>query len=185
MSASAQTLRHFDGINNNEEENSVKTEYQTVKAPMTQSTHFHDKLVKIRSDILGHYSKISTPFGDKPLCYVDWTASGRAVNKIESYLQSNVMTLYGNTHTSTSITGHQSTCFRHEARQIIAEAVNAKVTGRAADDVVIFTGNGSTDAINKLVLSLQLNIPIKVLFICFNPSVIVIIALFFIMWMYV
>ena len=171
MSDLPQTLRHFDGINNNEEEN-VKTEQQiTVEAPIAQSSNFHDKLVKIRSEILGHYSKVSTPFGEKPLCYVDWTASGRAINMIESYLQSNVMTLYGNTHTSTSITGHQSTCFRHEARQIIAEAVNAKVTGRAADDVVIFTGNGSTDAINKLVLSLQLNIPIKVLYECHTPPI--------------
>ena len=170
MSDPSQTLRHFDGINNNEEEH-VKTEQQTVNTPITQSSNFHNKLVQIRSEIVGHYSKISTPFGEKPLCYVDWTASGRAINKIESYLQSNVMTLYGNTHTSTSITGHQSTCFRHEARQIIAEAVNAKVTGRAADDVVIFTGNGSTDAINKLVLSLQLNILIKVLFECYTPPI--------------
>ena len=181
MSDLPQTLRHFDGINNNEEH--VKIE-QTVRAPIAQSSNFHDKIGKIRSEILGHYSKISTPFGEKPLCYVDGTASGRAINKIESYLQSNVMTLYGNTHTSTSITGHQSTCFRHEARQIIAEAVNAKVTGRAADDVVIFTGNGSTDAINKLVLSLQLNVPIKVLITYYIPSVIVIVALLFIMWMH-
>lgn len=28
---------------------------------------------------------------------------------------------------TTSITGNQSTCFRHEARQAVAEAVNAKV----------------------------------------------------------
>jgi selenocysteine lyase/cysteine desulfurase len=70
------------------------------------------------------------------------------------------MPLYGNTHTTTSITGHQSTCFRHEARQIIAEAVNAKVTGRAAEDVVIFTGNGTTAAFSKLVASLGLNIPL-------------------------
>jgi selenocysteine lyase/cysteine desulfurase len=72
----------------------------------------------------------------------------------------NVIPLYGNTHTTTSITGHQTTCFRHEARQIVAEAVNAKITGRAAVDVVVFTGNGTTAAINKLILSLGLNTPL-------------------------
>ena len=92
--------------------------------------------------------------------YVDWTASGKCVKKLETYVSENVMTLYGNTHTTTSITGHQSTCFRHEARQIVAESVNAKVTGRAAEDVVIFTGNGTTAAFNKLVMALGLHIPL-------------------------
>ena len=71
-----------------------------------------------------------------------------------------VMPLYGNTHTTSSITGHQSTCFRHEARQIVAEAVNAKVTGRAAVDTVIFTGNGTTAALKKVVESLGFNNPL-------------------------
>ena len=54
----------------------------------------------------------------------------------------------------------QSTRFRHESRQIVAEAVNAKVTGRGAEDVVIFTGSGSTSAINKMVKVLGLDIPL-------------------------
>jgi selenocysteine lyase/cysteine desulfurase len=54
----------------------------------------------------------------------------------------------------------QSTCFRHEARQIVAEAVNAKITGRGAEDVVIFTGSGSTSAINKMVKVLGLDVPL-------------------------
>ena len=92
--------------------------------------------------------------------YVDWTASGKSVSKVESYIAENVIPLYGNTHTTTSITGHQSTCFRHEARQIVAEAANAKVTGRAAEDVVIFTGNGTTAAVSKLIIALGLHIPL-------------------------
>ena len=34
------------------------------------------------------------------------------------------------------------------------------MTGKAAEDVVIFTGNGTTHAIEKLVVSLGLNLPI-------------------------
>lgn len=46
---------------------------------------------------------------------------------LQAYLADQVVPLFGNTHTTTSITGAQTTCFRHEARQIIAQAVNAKV----------------------------------------------------------
>jgi len=76
--------------------------------------------------------------------YADWTASGKSFQFIEDYIASDVLTLYGNTHTSTSITGLQTSCYRHEARQIIAEAVNA----HAKNDVVIFTGSGVTAAVN-------------------------------------
>lgn len=128
----------------------------------------------LQKSIVGNYETFTGPFGPRPICYVDWTASGRAIEQIESFISKNIQTLYGNTHTTTSITGnctqvchyslsdlkrpgHQSTCYRHEARQIIAQAVNAKVTGRAAEDCVLFTGNGTTSAINKLVTALGLD----------------------------
>jgi selenocysteine lyase/cysteine desulfurase len=117
-------------------------------------------LKHLRDSIIGTYEIFTGPYGERPLVYCDWTASGKCVSKVENYIAENVIPLYGNTHTTTSITGHQTTCFRHEARQIVAEACNAKVTGRAAEDVVIFTGNGTTAAINKLVLSLGLNTPL-------------------------
>ena len=73
-----------------------------------------------------------------------------------NYIAQEVIPLYGNTHTTTSITGKQSTSFRHESRQIIAESVNAKISGKAAVDVVLFCGNGTTAAINKIVTSFGL-----------------------------
>lgn len=63
-------------------------------------------------------------------------------------------------HTATSITGKQSTSFRSEARQIVAQAVNAKITGKAACDAVIFAGNGTTGAVDKLIRSLGLHLPL-------------------------
>ena len=74
----------------------------------------------LRNDIVGSYSKFSGPFGDKPITYVDWTASGRPLASVNKYIEDHVCPLYGNTHTTTSITGYQSTCYRHEARQIVA-----------------------------------------------------------------
>ncbi|ETW02336.1 hypothetical protein H310_05873 [Aphanomyces invadans] len=114
----------------------------------------------IRSTVIGHNSAFDTPFGTRPLVYADYTASGRSLQCIEDYMQTEVLPQYGNTHTTTSITGLQTTCFRHETRQIIAQCVNAKITGRGAEDVVLFTGSGSTGAIAKLVQALGLHVPI-------------------------
>jgi hypothetical protein len=73
-----------------------------------------------------------------PLVYCDQTASNRPVKSIEEYLQRVCLPLYGNTHTNTSITGSQSTALVAEARQMVAEACNAKITGKASLDAVVF-----------------------------------------------
>jgi len=73
-----------------------------------------------------------------PLVYCDQTASNRPVRSIERYMEETCLPLYGNTHTNTSITGSQSTAFVAEARQIVAESTNAKITGKASLDVVLF-----------------------------------------------
>jgi len=73
-----------------------------------------------------------------PLVYCDQTASNRPLSSIEDYVHRECLPLYGNTHTNTSVTGCQSTAFVAEARQIIAEETNAKVTGKASQDIVLF-----------------------------------------------
>ena len=62
-----------------------------------------------------------------------------------------VLPLYGNTHTTTSVTSLQTTLFRHEARDIFRNATNA-----AEEDAVIFTGSGTTAAVHKLINGLGL-----------------------------
>lgn len=146
-----ENFKSYREINDEENELPILLSNSTVS--------FQHKIERLKQDILGNYSIFEGPYGKKPICYVDWTASGRSTLSIENYLLTYVIPLYGNTHTTTSITGHQSTCYRHEARQIIAQAVNAKITGRAAEDIVVFTGNGTTNGINKLVLSLGLHLP--------------------------
>jgi selenocysteine lyase/cysteine desulfurase len=86
-----------------------------------------------------------------PLVYCDQTASNRPVKSVEEYLAKVCLPLYGNTHTNTSITGSQSTAFVAEARQIVAEETNAKITGKASLDVVLFAGQGATSAVELLI----------------------------------
>jgi selenocysteine lyase/cysteine desulfurase len=53
---------------------------------------------------------------------------------------------YGNTHSETSLCAQQSTKFREEARKIIKKSVNAN-----ENDILLFTGTGSTGAVHTLV----------------------------------
>jgi len=115
------------------------------------------RLEDLQSDVIGAYHPFQTPFGTKPIVYADWIASGRALGSIERFIESTVLPFYANTHTSSSITGLQSTCFRHEARQIIQQAVNAN----SVKDVVVFTGSGATSAVNKLVSILGLKVQLE------------------------
>ncbi|KAL3936469.1 MAG: hypothetical protein SGBAC_008221, partial [Bacillariaceae sp.] len=119
----------------------------------------------VAKDMMGSGTSFSSPLewkaGDAvqvPLVYCDFTASHRPLKSIESYIKNTCMPFYGNTHTNTSITGSQSTAFCSEARQIIAEACGAKITGKASQDVVLFAGNGTTCAIQLLTDCLGLKL---------------------------
>jgi selenocysteine lyase/cysteine desulfurase/tRNA(Ile)-lysidine synthase TilS/MesJ len=114
----------------------------------------------VAANVVGRRELFEAPYGRRALCYADFTASGKSLRCVEDYVRREVLPLYGNTHTTTSITGLQTTCFRHEARQIVAQAVNAKITGRGAEDCVLFTGQGCTSAVNKLVSALGLHVPL-------------------------
>ena len=111
-------------------------------------------VTKIRDSIIGDSRLIETSFGQKPLVYADYTASGRSLDFIEQFITNSVLPFYANTHTETSFTGAQSTAYREEARQTIKQAVNA-----FEDDQLIFCGSGATSAINKLIDILNLRLP--------------------------
>ncbi|KAG2377967.1 hypothetical protein C9374_008589 [Naegleria lovaniensis] len=100
----------------------------------------------IHDSIIGDDEVFKSPFGYRKITYCDYTASGRSLSFLEEFMKKQVMTMYANTHTTSSITGLQSTLFRHEARYIVRNALNC-----GKKDVLIFTGSGSTSAVNKLV----------------------------------
>lgn len=108
---------------------------------------------RIRHSIIGDRKSIRTPFGDRPLVYADYVASGRSLSFIEDFVRQQVLPYYGNTHTEASYTGAQITALREEARSEIKRSLNCR-----SDDQLIFCGAGATAAINKLIDMLNLRL---------------------------
>lgn len=109
---------------------------------------------KIRQSVIGEGLPITTPFGERPLIYADYTASGRSLQFIEEAIAQRVLPYYANTHSESSYTGRQSTVFREQAREAIHRALNTSPAHK-----VIFTGSGATAGINKLIDMLNLRLP--------------------------
>ena len=134
-----------------------------AKTPANDARDVREILLDARRDVVGHGATMRGAYGVKLVTYADWTASGRASRAVERYVAERVLPTYANTHTSTSTTGAQSTCFRSEARQVVAQCVNARTgySDRHAD-VVVFAGSGSTGAIDRLVRALGAHVPLPV-----------------------
>ncbi|XP_052796961.1 uncharacterized protein LOC128229235 [Mya arenaria] len=118
-----------------------------------QTSNEKDVLLKyINSNLIGNGKAFSGPFGLRKVLYLDYTASGRSLEFIEDYIRDEVLPEYGNTHTTTTVTSLQTTLYRHEARDIVRNAVHA-----SEHDAVIFVGSGTTGAVHKLIHCLNLD----------------------------
>jgi selenocysteine lyase/cysteine desulfurase len=107
-----------------------------------------------RPHIVGADATITTPCGERPLIYADWTASGRLYRPIEQRLADEIGPFVANTHSEASATGALMTEAYHEAHEILRRHVNA-----GPDDVVIPAGSGMTTVVNKLIRLLGLRVP--------------------------
>ncbi|HTE00068.1 MAG TPA: aminotransferase class V-fold PLP-dependent enzyme [Mucilaginibacter sp.] len=107
-----------------------------------------------RDHIIGGEQTFESPYGSKKILYADWTASGRAYQPIEVYMQQQILPFVANTHTGSTVTGSFISQAYQEAKATIKQHVNA-----GSDDVLIFCGSGMTAAVNKLQRILGLRIP--------------------------
>lgn len=98
-----------------------------------------------RENTIGFDTTFRTPYGNVPLVYADWIASGRLYRPIEEKISMIMGPFVGNTHTETSETGMLMTQAYHKAHKMIKNHVNA-----GPDDVIITSGFGMTAVINKL-----------------------------------
>ncbi|MDF2995658.1 MAG: aminotransferase class [Xanthobacteraceae bacterium] len=105
-----------------------------------------DCVRRLREGLIGEGQPLDGPFGQKPLVYADYVASGRALRQIEDFVLENVLPFYANSHTEASFCGGHMTRLRRAARAEIARLVGAD-----EDCAVVFAGSGATAGINRLV----------------------------------
>ncbi|HNP15674.1 MAG TPA: hypothetical protein PKI99_04385, partial [Terrimesophilobacter sp.] len=64
-------------------------------------------VARIRECVIGDDRLMDGPYGQKPVTYADYTASGRSLSFLEDFLRDEVLPRYANTHTESSGTGLQ------------------------------------------------------------------------------
>ncbi len=117
---------------------------------MSLEQHFN----QFRQHIVGQDLSHNINGHQQAILYADWTASGRLYQPIEDYITHVLGPYVANTHTETNLTGSTMTLAYHQAQKEIKHHVNA-----CDNDILITSGAGMTDVINKFQRILGLRIP--------------------------
>lgn len=99
---------------------------------------------QFRKNIVGIDQTFVSPYGQKRIIYADWIASGRLYGPVERKISEVIGPFVGNTHSETSETGARMTQAYLKSHLLIKKHVNAGL-----NDVIITSGSGMTDVINK------------------------------------
>jgi selenocysteine lyase/cysteine desulfurase len=100
---------------------------------------------RFRHHTIGHDLKYRSPYGEVPMIYADWIASGRLYGPIEDKMRNVIGPWVANTHTEASESGTLMTKAYQYALTRIKKHVNA-----GPNDVIITAGSGMTTVVNKL-----------------------------------
>lgn len=131
------------------------------KPVITRSALDHPSIRYLRENVIGRDSCIDTPFGRKRRIYLDYIASGLPFGPVEELITSQVLPWMANTHSEGNASSHRMTSFLEDARRTVAESLGVR-----DDDAVIFTGSGSTGAINHLIMAMGLRVPDQIAKAC-------------------
>eukprot|EP00210_Caulerpa_lentillifera_P005010 g4784.t1 len=103
------------------------------------------KLKFLDSEFVGRTATWDGPFGERRLLFCDHATSSRPLRFVEKYIFGRVLPYYVNAETESTATGRYTSTSLQNARDEVRRFANA-------DDsyAVLFVGNGSTSAINRL-----------------------------------
>ena len=119
----------------------------TNKFTFSSPNYFHT----LFTSSIGNDVTFNSPFGKKSIVYADFTASGRGLYEIEKFISSQILPFYANIHSSCGYLAEQSSAFRNEAKAIVRRYCDTD-----ENNSIIFTGQGTTGAIHKLIKLLNL-----------------------------
>lgn len=127
---------------------------QVLGNPTKKTSQLEQYFAPYRRNVIGHDQTFRTHYGEKPIIYADWTASGRLYGPIEERLMREIAPFVGNTHTETTVTGSSMTLAYHQAKHLIK-----KHLGAHEKDVLIASNSGMTGVVNKFqrILGLKLH----------------------------
>ena len=146
---------------NNEKDKNIssehiqKTKNIKINMPLSSTNKFTfnspNYLNTLFTSSIGNDVTFNSPYGKKSVVYTDFTASGRGLYEIENFISNQILPFYANIHSSCGYLAEQSTAFRNEARSIVRRYCNTD-----ENNSIIFTGQGTTGAIHKLIRLLNL-----------------------------
>lgn len=108
--------------------------------------------IKFKNLLIYESPYIKTPFHKKiKIIFADTTASGRPSPFIEKFINTNILPYYSNTH-SNAFCGTLMKKYVEKTKQFMREYLNINKSKK-----IIFTGSGTTCAINHLIFCLKLD----------------------------
>lgn len=125
-----------------------------VHAPADPTALLADGVLSwVRSNVFGTDLVVPGPYGPHPRRYFDYTASGLPFRPIEELLQKQVLPFMSSTHSRSSYAAELIARYVKEAYGKVRRAMRG-----TEEDIIVFTGSGTTGAVNKLITILGLRI---------------------------
>lgn len=119
---------------------------------------YEEKSEKMFEDMIGNNIIFDSPIKDMfkrnlkhHLIYADFTASGKGLKSIESFISKEILPTYANVHSTVGLCPQRTTNFFEQSKNILRDYTNAY-----GNYSIIFHGQGTTGGIHKLIEILSL-----------------------------